>query len=161
MRKYVLFVGFLMLFSVQVSGQNWTDATIGSDGGEFTVSCTVLTTPLRGGGENAHRDLTLTLWQMIFSLIEQQGVELEGELLALSESLDSALSDCVSGTEDTESLTVKSTVWEESDGDLILIDMVVSDDSLCYIMIDVARDTEFTTPSQRMMARQQFITDCI
>ncbi len=118
----------------------------------------MLTTPLRGAGENEGRDLTLALWQMIFSLMEQQGIELEGELLALSESLRSKRGgdECAITT---ESLTVRSPVWNAWDGDVTLVDFVVSDDANCYSYIDWGMHLEKIT--DRLYWRQQFIQRCI
>ncbi|MDE2819594.1 MAG: hypothetical protein OXN94_18255 [Chloroflexota bacterium] len=157
MRRYGIFVGFLLFLVAPISAQQWVEGSMGSDKTAFHVSCDVLKTPLRG--PDAERDLTLTLWQMIFHLLELQGVELEGELLALSESLHSLWQNKCSEAEET--LTVRSPIWDATDGDLKLIDMVVSNDSICYLYIDVARDVQFASPAERMMARQQFVADCV
>ncbi len=152
----VLFTLFCLI--IPVSGQQWVEATIGSEHGEFKVSCEVLTTPLRGTGKYEGQDLTLALWQMIFSLMEQQDIELEGELLALSESLREKWGgdECAVTA---ETLTVKSPVWNAWDGDATLVDLVVSDDADCYSYIDWGRHFEKIT--DRMFWRQQFIQQCI
>ena len=159
MQKYALFLGFLLLLVGPVSGQNWVEIDLGV-GGIFSVDCNVLTTSMR---DESGEDLPyfMPLWNMLMLMAEHYAVEDDeqsAEHRAIWDALVTAQEGC--STKPVE-LTLKNSIWDDPEGDLILIDMVVSDDALCYIMIDLARDVAFATPSERMMARQQFITDCI
>ena len=136
----------LALVFVGSSFAQSVDVVIGED--VFEVECVVLTTPVKIDGEE-----TVPLWGIMASLIGDYDEDLEREVGA---NLLSGWKTC-----QEEPITVRDAVWDDPDGEELLVDMVVSSDPSCYDFIRYGRG--FVTPSisQQMWWRGHFVNHCI
>jgi len=102
---------------------------------------------------------------LIKAVVEEYGIDtVIGVLEDLGYIGEDKITVAETDTRPTEShedkLTVRSEVWEDTDGDETLVDMVISEDASCYSYIEYGRNQSFSV-SDRMFWRQQFISACI
>ncbi len=91
--------------------------------------------------------------ETVIGVLEELGYIGEGEV-AVNENVTEPT------TVNADELTVRSAVWDDVEGEEVLVYMVVSDDAFCYSYIEWGRGTQDTL-AKRMKWRQRFINRCI